>query len=350
MRVKVDRPMLSAILKRYGVFGSVIENTPIINGQRLDMDGVTPRIKVINKVTVSDGSSFVIKIVKEKEHPIHIIEQQSVFSQCLHKWGVRVPRRLMADTGKYCSIELVCGNYCSVTVEECLEGKELEVINEKYVEQLAQIMGNMHSIAVANECHIDLNTIWDIYDPHSDILQGYKHYLLFPKKYGDSHKGFDWGRYTAIHDTYLQKRNSLQKLWHQLPKYAVQGDFSTNNVIVHEDASISGVIDFNIAGDEVLVNDMVTQGIFVCYIMDLDKGLIEDDRKGLFDTFVREYLQTRVLSTQEKEVMNDIYSIVFPFLWTRIEILESCLHRGAILEANAFLEETWEILTTPYFV
>lgn len=348
--MKIDRPVLSAILRRYGVFGSVIENTPIINGQRLDMDGVTPRIKSITKVTIENGSSFIVKIVKEKEHPTHIIEQQSVFSQCLHKCGVRVPKRLMADTGKYCSIERVCGNYCSVTVEECLDGKELEFINEKYIAELAQIMANMHSIAVANKCHIDLNTIWNIYDPHSDILQGYQRYSLLPKKYGDSHKAFDWGRYKAIHDTYLQKKNSLQKLWHQLPKYAVQGDFSTNNVIVHEDASINGIIDFNIAGDEVLVNDMVTEGIFICYIMDLDKELTEADRRGLFDTFVREYLRTRVLSKQEKEVINDIYSIVFPFLWTRIEILESCLQRGAILEANAFLEETWEILTTPYFV
>lgn len=88
---------------------------------------------------------------------------------------------------------------------------------------------------------------------------------------------------------------------------------------------------------------MITQGIFVCYIMDLDKGLTENDRKKLYDIFIKTYMRSRQLNNLEISVMYDIYNIVFPFLWTRIDIFESYLKSKKIDEANEFLDETREL-------
>ena len=47
--------------------------------------------------------------------------------------------------------------------------------------------------------------------------------------------------------------------------------------------------------------------------------------------------------------MNDIYNVVFPFLWPRVEHFEKCLDGGLTEEANRFLDETWDLLVTPRF-
>lgn len=342
--INIDKQILSGILERYGIIDRIVDFSPVINAQVEEKT----RLKIIIKVNLENGDSVIVKIVKEEEHPTEIINQQSVFSQTLLRCGISVPERYVSVNGDYCYTETICGYSCSITVEEFLLGKELEVINEGYVKELARIMANMHMVSQANNCHINIGTIWNIFDPNADILQGYQHYLSLYDEYRSS--GMDVGKYHAISKTYIKKKNRLQKIWGDLPKYAVQGDFSTNNVIINDDGTINGLVDFNIAGDEVLVNDMVTQGIFICYIMDLDRGLTEEDRKALFDKFISQYMQMRALSEIEISVMNEIYSIVFPFLWTRIEYFETLLKDGAIEDANRFLNETWKLLTTPYFV
>lgn len=59
--------------------------------------------------------------------------------------------------------------------------------------------------------------------------------------------------------------------------------FSTNNILVGLEGDVTGVVDFNIAGDEALINDMVTERIFLCHMMDLDEGVIGGDRGALLD-------------------------------------------------------------------
>ena len=56
------------------------------------------------------------------------------------------------------------------------------MINGRYVEDLARMMVQMHEISQANDCHISANTIWDIFDPNSDILHGYRLYKALSKE------------------------------------------------------------------------------------------------------------------------------------------------------------------------
>lgn len=120
--------------------------------------------------------------------------------------------------------------------------------------------------------------------------------------------------------------------------------FSTNNILVGLEGDVTGVVDFNIAGDEALINDMVTERIFLCHMMDLDEGVTGGDRGALLDQFINRYMQVRPLSILEISVMNDTYSVVFTFLWTRVEHFENCLEASLVEDANAFLYKTWDML------
>ena len=62
--------------------------------------------------------------------------------------------------------------------------------------------------------------------------------------------------------TLFIKREELQKVWNDLPKGAVQGDFSPNNILLNDNSAFESLIDFNIAGDEVFINHLAGEGIF----------------------------------------------------------------------------------------
>lgn len=345
----LDKEMIASILQEYGFNHDIIDLTLIIDYVGHEADGQTPRIKTITRAILENNSVVIIKVVKEREHPTQVMEQQSRFSETLRQSKIPVPKRHLTANGHFCLEKSINGHTCSITVEECLPGTDLLVINEEYVQQLAIIMARMHTVSEENNCHIELQTIWDFFDLNTDIMQGYRLYVSLYEQYQACLPGIHWAKWKEIERIYLKKKDHLRTIWHQLPKYAVQGDFSTNNVIVDAAGAILGLIDFNIAGDEVLVNDLITQGIFICYIMDLDKGLKDDDRKLLFDLFVAKYLTKRYLSQLELSVMNEIYQIVFSFLWLRIEYLEDCLKQQNVEKTNQFLEETREHLVRPYF-
>lgn len=343
--ITINKEILSEILSHYRFSNEITNYMFLINGQELEQEN--SRIKIIIRVFLKNNKSLIVKIVKEHEHPIEIIEQQSVLSECFLVNNIVVPRRYLNLSNTYCFIKYIYGYECCITVEDDLGYNELEIINKNYVKELAIIMANMHTISEKNKCVIMTNTIWDIYDINSDIMQGFKSFLSFEKKY--SFDRVNHPKYREIINCYYRKKEKLSENWSKLPKYAVQGDFSTNNMILNENGTIKGVIDFNIAGNEVLVNDMITQGIFVCYVMDLEKGLSDDHRKDLYDLFIQTYMNTRQLNDLELSVINDIYNVVYPFLWLRIDNLESYFESGKFENVNSFLDDTWEILNNRYF-
>lgn len=130
---------------------------------------------------------------------------------------------------------------------------------------------------------------------------------------------------------------------------AVQGDFSTNNVLIDKDGKIVSLIDFNIAGSEVLVNDLITQAMFISEIMDLAEGLQDADRFHLFRIFIKEYLRHRPLTEPELAAMNSIYNLASSFFWPVIEDLEQLLAGGDYQKANEVLEDILQSLTCQIF-
>lgn len=171
MWITVDRALLSEILSLYRIGRPVQGYSLITNLQYTEGDGITPRVKIIAKVDVGGGESLIIKLVKEKEHPAAVMEEQSMFSQALWRSGIFVPERFADPSGGFCIVEPLTENDCSVTVERGVAGEELKAINAYYMRTLAEMMANMHLVSLQNNCQIRLNTIWNLYDLQADLQQ-----------------------------------------------------------------------------------------------------------------------------------------------------------------------------------
>ncbi|GGA37738.1 phosphotransferase [Paenibacillus physcomitrellae] len=337
-------PLFASLLDLYRLPSSV-QHYFILHEDQRKADG-QPRIRIIVAVQIDTGQTYVIKIIKEAEHPAELMNRQSEFSETLRANGIPVPKRHPLPDHRYCKVLALNGIECAVTIEDQEGQRELPCINPRYVRELAVLMANMHKISARHNCRLNHGTIWDLFDPRSDISRGGNQFLGLPDK--DGFNKIDVLLYERIKQLYITKRNELKRVWPQLPSFAVQGDFSTNNVMLNKDGSIRAVIDFNIAGDEKLVNDLVTEGIFICFIMDLEPGLPEECRHDLLRLFVRTYREQRPLANEEESVLNLLYQLVFPFLWTNIELLEELLQADP-QTANRHLHNMLRELEEPFF-
>lgn len=82
-----------------------------------------------------------------------------------------MPERFADPSGRFCIVEPLTENNCSVTVERGVAGEELKAINAYYMRTLAEMMANMHLVSLQNNCQIRLNTIWNLYDLQADLQQ-----------------------------------------------------------------------------------------------------------------------------------------------------------------------------------
>ncbi|MBO4932793.1 MAG: hypothetical protein J6I42_11480, partial [Clostridia bacterium] len=125
---------------------------------------------------------------------------------------------------------------------------------------------------------------------------------------------------------------ALRSVWDRLPKAAVQGDISINNLVYGKDELT--VFDYNNAGDEVLVSDLVMEGLLTAYEMDLPEGTDPGCREQFFPALLNGYLSRRQLSDEEADAAWIIYTLYHALWFTRIIYNENSL--GKLVEKEDY--------------
>ncbi|MBR3997697.1 MAG: hypothetical protein IKI93_05075, partial [Clostridia bacterium] len=144
-----------------------------------------------------------------------------------------------------------------------------------------------------------------------------------------------------------EKLDALRSVWDKLPKAAVQGDISINNLVYDKEGLI--VFDYNNAGDEVLISDLVLEGLLTAYEMDLPEGTDKKYREQLFPSFLNGYLSVRKLNKDEADTAWIIYTLYHALWFTRIvyndDSLEKLVMNGDYSSANRLLLTMLEDMT-----
>ncbi|WP_339249944.1 hypothetical protein NSQ43_10420 [Sporosarcina sp. FSL W8-0480] len=331
--MKIDLETINEVLAMYKINGQVTNIHYFIHYY----DETNAEVKIICKVKFADRNPLVVKFVREKEHPTHIIESQSVFSDYLRKHGILTPKRYVSK-GRYCQNYKLNHLKVAVTVEDYL-GEEIKAIDLTLAYKLGQLLGKIHRISEEGNCLIGSPTIFNLVGYNE--VSGYDAFC----KLGDS-GAIDTVMYRKINELYTKKLETVKLAWNRLPRFATQGDISINNLSYIE--GDIGIYDYNIAGDETLVGDMVLEGLLTACEMDLADGLTDNDRKELFIYFYKGYITERPLSDDEKGVLSDIYSLSSALWFTKIKHNDSSLEN--LVECEAFdkverlLEEIYAVL------
>lgn len=224
----------------------------------------------------------------------------------------------------YCIKYKLNDMFLDVTVEDYL-GEEIKTIDFKLAYEIGQLMAKIHNISEKGHCYIGANTIFNVVGYNE--VSGYDEFV----KLGESGK-IDSEMYQKIKKIYCIKIQRIKLLWDKLPRYATQGDFSINNLTyIGEEL---GIFDYNIAGDETFVGDMVLEGLLTANEMDLADSLSDTNREELFKHFYKGYTSERPLTKDEQHIFNDIYSISSGLWFTKILYNENSLIK--LVECNNY--------------
>lgn len=330
MDVKVDGKTLTQVLVRYGISGGIVDVQPFF-------DYVKPEkgtVKVIYGVTLADGRKRIVKLLNEPEESRSSrenVEKQSRFSEHLRNRGIDTPKRYSAE-GTYCTQTMVAGVPCVTTVEDW-SGEEIRFIDPEISQKIGALMARMHAISLEDGLKLDAETLFSAaYDNDVDA------WLQFTELV--KAEGIDGATVARITALRQEKLTKIRDRWNALPRCAVQGDVSVNNLVLAEDGHLK-VFDYNNAGDEVCVGDLILEGLLTAYEMDLPEGVPQSSRDQLFAAFVKGYLSARPLTPDEQELAWEIYTLWHGLWFTRVvyneDSLQKLLERGEVEKANQSL-------------
>lgn len=329
MEKPVENEVIKTILRLYGFREQVKEQKMYIHA--VEDNGW---MKLIFRITLENGRMLVMKILHEDDDlaaEIRKAENQSSFSEVMRRHGIKTPARYQAN-GKYCTAFTYHDLPCMVTIEEWC-GEEITEITTEIAYQIGELMARMHTISLENKCEIGHRTLfsaayWNDVDAFPEFCKITKNEKLDQAVVA---------QIKALHDEKLQR---IRAVWDSLPEAAVQGDISINN-LVHGENGLT-VFDYNNAGDEVLVSDLVMEGLLTAYEMDLPAGTPVSDREQLFPALLKGYLSVRPLSEAERAAAWEVYTLYHGLWFTRIvyneDSLDLLVKNGDYDAANQLLQ------------
>lgn len=246
------------ILNRFNIRNKVLEIHCIQESENNENYRGLFQITTENKV-------YVCRISNEKNFPMPLVEKQSQFAMILHANGVNTARKYRCQNN-YCIHHLINGIEMQITLEEYI-GEDLSDVGIGFLKEFGEVLGRVHSVSSKHPFVIGRSFI-------SDYIQNDK--ARFSKILEKAEPPLPDFPYVHIaeklHDNLVHE---LAKNWHLLPMGAVHGDLGVFNNLMNT-ASGVGIIDFNLAGDEAFLGDVLSS-----YYASIHKYLWKDLFSGL---------------------------------------------------------------------
>ncbi len=340
--MNITPEILAPILRDYGISTAITNIEYFIDRQNPE----TNNYKIVAKVDVKHRGPLVLKLIREPGHSHTEIERQCVFAEHLRRNGIATPEHYS-----------IGGNYC---VERTIDGVRLNVVLEDHAESLTKtvdndmareagkLMARIHRLSFRDNFKIGATTMWGALGKNSVSgidsfreLAGHAEASLiksvsYPHRF--CKKPELCREIIAIYD---RKLASAADVWGRLPCSAVQGDISLGNI--YSAGERLGVFDFNNAGDETLIGDMILEGLTMANESLLADGLSDSDRPGVFRSFLDGYRAICPLTPDERMAACELYP-AYSALWhTKVEKLAELMHTpGSCDAADEMLSAMYE--------
>lgn len=213
-------------------------------------------------------------------------------------------------------------------------GEEVDVLNDGKLVSIASMLGRFHAESLRQGYRFHRATSWSLFGGNAteeigDYDENELSFLELKEACGQE------VIFEEIEGQYLAHRTYLKNNWHTLPVAAVQGDFCHYNMLFNGNR-IQSIFDFNLAGDECLLNECIAVAVYCCWHVEGDSTLSTEERYTLF---IDAYQKYRPWSNEEIALSMKLKAIIRAFRYDRVA-------RGVEMsdEKALFLEETLQIL------
>ncbi len=259
-------------------------------------------------------------------------ESCCTFANLLYEQGFNVTQYMQSIDGAY----VVQYDDKVFSLEIGLPGKPIEFITDKEIIEIGRLLGVQHHLSARMPNLFTNATSWSLFGGNkSEVIGDYDEnelsFLEF-KKHFNLHPLF-----TKIESLYKEYRYNLQQIWMRLPQGAVQGDFCYYNMLQQSDDTLA-IYDFNLAGNEVYLNECIAVGVYHAWHAPYIGKLKEHER---FQLFMESYTKERPLDSIEQIYAPQLKSVIRAFRYDRVE-LGIALNNE--LMQDLFAKETLRIL------
>ena len=181
---------------------------------------------------------------------------------------------------------------------------EIRAVDADIAAKAGILLARMHTIAEAADFHVDNRVLFDpladndLFEPaaffcHEELL-----------------RSADGGLFEKIRKLYERYLAEIRRV--QEPGYAVQGDFSNNNLFLADHGDI-GIFDFNRCGDSCLFFDAVMQGIYTARLMDYPGHLATHAEEIILPAFLKGYHSVRPFTEKQQEAYPFLHALATAF-------------------------------------
>lgn len=278
--------------------------------------------KLIILVKTMDGSKYICRYYGGNHFSETVIEQQSYFAYVLQKNGIITPNKYNCK-GSYCLPFTVGNKKYLTTVEDFLAGNNFG-IDLQLFEKLGRLLGCLHRISEKVPTKIDYSAITD------SIVSGKARFEAILNK---TQKIFEISdcitEIGGLHDGLV---NKLSKSWCTLPCGSVHGDLSVFNNIIEVDGSI-GIIDFDLAGNETYLSDLLITFYSSLYKYYPDRENRNINVNKAYKMFFRGYLSQRKLTKTEISVFPEMAALFDGLYFSKMLLSEwNQTHESIVLK------------------
>ena len=246
-------------------------------------------LRNVYRLDTSDGQQLVCRISCAPHYPVDLIERQSAFAMLLLANGVPTPQKLCAAEF-YCIRWPQAESELHVTLETYM-GSDLESADLDTFNTLGSLVGQMHVAAQKHPAHLGFSTT------ARDILTGRACYANILRRAHALPQTSAIRDATRLHDALV---SILRPMWNKLPRGAVHGDMGIYNNLVSSHKGLA-VIDFNLAGDEVFLGDLLATYYSSIHKYNWQDRLINIDRPAAKKVFLAGYVAHRKLTMLEEQ-------------------------------------------------
>lgn len=330
--LEINKKDIIYCLNKFGIFDSIKDWKLLADGP----DHPVP-YDVIRKIVYieleSSKNKFVMKFVREPVFTTQTIERQSKFSDLLKKHGLITPQRITVN-GSYCIAYEKENLVMDVYIEEWV-GEKIPHFTMELYKSVGTILGKIHKISQTSGYAIGFSLLYN------EITQRDTSFLRLWRN--DNQRIIPSNQYEKMLELYNRRLSIIKSVWCDLPRAAVQGDvYSCNNVAIKNGELV--VYDFNLAGDEVLIGDILQCWFRTVFDEKIENDLENLSREQLWEEFILAYQKERQLTDIEKLYFPDVYAILGVVYYTKL--LNYWLDKGECLRAENNYPFLLELLNT----
>ena len=314
--------IVESIKNQAGLFNSICDYFQIDN-EIINFASDTSRSETDIRINFHVNKDWVIKInSKNKLTQSQFVELNKVVEN-YNSSGIYAPRFIKSKMGKYLYEFRFEGRLFVAWVEENAPF-EVSSFND-YSDEIKIEVLKKNARYMSFNSNKDLMSRWSMWsiielpDWEVEIDEKQQNYLLLRKELSSIKQS---NIISIIDEVNQTCRNKIKEVLPHLKKCSIQGDLNASNILIKNN-EFMGLIDFNMSGKEVNINNILNETRYTHILSDfenLSAKQIFEKMNSYRDYLLSHVFEYYVLDNFEKSIWNEYRKIVDLFLWPNVSL------------------------------